>query len=175
MKKLIVLGALIAVILSYILGGLIGVTVGVVVVAVAILSYRLACGPGLARAMLLVTFLLSFLIGGFAGRAGGPKPPGITMTEEIAFFVIGGAIGLIVWLAVVLSAFALCSEIIFVSHGGDRWASFIYLVTSLLLERAGALEIVSRGEVRTIKSRGMLARFRAIGYTIVYHGKCCCL
>jgi regulator of protease activity HflC (stomatin/prohibitin superfamily) len=170
MKKLIVLGALVVVILSYVLGGFIGSAVGAVIVAAVVLSYRLAGGIGLARAMLPVTLILSFVIGGFAGRAGGPKPPGITMTEEIALFAIGGAIGLIVWLAVVLSAFALCSEIIFVSHGGDRWASFIYLVTSLLLERAGALEIVSRGEVRTIRARGMFARFRATGYTIVYHG-----
>jgi regulator of protease activity HflC (stomatin/prohibitin superfamily) len=170
MKTLIVLGALVVVILSYVLGGLIGFIVGAVVVAVAIISYRLARGPGLARAMLFVTLILSFVIGGFAGRAGGPEPPGITMAEEITFFAIGGVMGLMAWLAVVLSAFFLCSEMIFVSHGGDRWGSFIYLVTSLLLERAGALEVVSRGEVRTLKSRGMLARFRAIGYTIVYHG-----
>ncbi|MCK4449626.1 MAG: SPFH domain-containing protein, partial [Anaerolineae bacterium] len=62
------------------------------------------------------------------------------------------------------------SELIFVSPGGDRWGSFAYLVSSLLLERAGALEIVDRGEVRTIKSRGLLAPFKAIGYTIIYHG-----
>ena len=170
MKKLIVPGALVVVILSYVLGGLIGSAVGVVIVAVAILSYRLGRGPGLAHAMLLVTLILSFVIGGFAGRAMGPEPPGITLAEEITLFAIGAAMGLIAWLAVVLSAFFLCSEMIFVSHGGDRWGSFIYLVTSLLLERAGALEIVSRGEVRTIKSRGMFASFRAIGYTIVYHG-----
>ncbi|MGA9348756.1 MAG: SPFH domain-containing protein [Anaerolineae bacterium] len=170
MKRLIALSALVVVILSYVLGGLTGFTVGAVIVAVAILSYRIARAPGLARAILVVTFTLSFVIGGFVGRARGPKPPGITIAEEIAFFAIGGTTGLMAWLSVVLSAFFLCSEIILVSHGGDRWGSFVYLVTSLLLERAGALEIVSRGEVRTIKRRGMLAPFRSIGYTIIYHG-----
>jgi regulator of protease activity HflC (stomatin/prohibitin superfamily) len=171
MKRLIVLSVLLAlVILSYALGGLIGSAIAAVIVAVAMLSYRIGRGPGLAQAILLTTLILSFVIGGFAGRARGPEPPGITLAEEITLFAIGAAIGLIAWLAVVLSAFFLCSEMIFVSHGGDRWGSFIYLVTSLLLERAGALEIVSGGEVRMIKSRGMFARFRAIGYTIVYHG-----
>jgi hypothetical protein len=109
-------------------------------------------------------------MGGFVGRAKGPEPPEITKAEEIAFFATGGTIGLLSWLAVALSAFFLCSEIIFVSYGGDRWGSFAYLITSLLLQRAGPLEIVNRGEVRTIKGRGMLAPFRATGYTIIYHG-----
>ncbi len=170
MRKLIVLSALAFVILSYFLAGLIGFAVAAVVAVVAILSYRLAREAGLARAILLVTLILSFVIGGFVIRTWGPKPTGITKAEEIAFFVIGGAMGLISWLSVLLSAFFLCSEIILVSHGGDRWGSFVYLVTSLLLERAGALEIVDRGEVITIKSRGLLAPFRAIGYVIIYHG-----
>jgi len=171
MKKLIALSALVVVILlSYFLFGLTGLAVGAVIVAIVILSYRLGREPGLARVILLVTLLLSLVIGGFAGRARGPELPGITIAEEIAFFAIGGAVGLMAWLAVVLSAFFLCSEIIFVSHGGDRRESFVYLIESLLLERAGSLEVVDRGEVRTIKSRGMLARFRAIGYTIIYHG-----
>jgi len=170
MKKLIALGALVVVILSYVLGGLIGLTVGAAIVAVAIISYRLGRAPGLVRAILLVTLILSFVIGGFAGRARGPEPPEITIAEEIAFFAVGGAMGIVAWLSVVLSTFFLCSEIIFVSHGGDRWESFAYLVTSLLLERAGALEIVRGGEARTIRSRGLLAPFRSTGYTIIYHG-----
>jgi len=170
MKKLIALGALVVVILSYVLGGLIGLTVGAAIVAVAIISYRLGRAPGLVRAILLVTLLLSFAIGGFVGRARGPEPAEITIAEEVAFFVIGGTIGLMAWLSVVLSTFFLCSEIIFVSHGGDRWESFAYLVTSLLLERAGALEIVRGGEVTTIKRRGVLAPFRSTGYTIIYNG-----
>ena len=170
MKKLIALGALVLVILSYFLFGLTGFAIGAAIIAVTILSYRLAREPGLARAILLVTLLLSLVIGGFVGRARGPKPPEMTKAEEIAFFAIGGTVGLMSWLSVVLSAFFLCSEIIFVSHGGDRWGSFAYLVSSLLLERAGALEIVDRGEVITIKSRGLLAPFKAIGYVIIYHG-----
>jgi len=169
MKKLIALGALVVVILSYVLGGLIGLTVGAAIVAVAIISYRLGRAPGLVRAILLVTLLLSFAIGGFVGRARGPEPAEITIAEEVAFFVIGGTIGLMAWLSVVLSTFFLCSEIIFVSHGGDRWESFAYLITSLLLERAGTLEIVRGGEVTTIKRRGVLAPFRSTGYTIIYN------
>jgi regulator of protease activity HflC (stomatin/prohibitin superfamily) len=171
MKKLIALGALVVVILlSYFLFGLAGLAVGAMIVAVAVISYRIAGATGLVRAVLLITLILSFVMGGLVGRARGPEPPEITKVEEIAFFVVGGAIGLMSWLAVVGSAFFLCSEIIFVLHGGDRWGSFVYLVTSLLLERAGAIEIVNRGEVRTIKGRGMLAPFKSIGYTIVYHG-----
>jgi len=170
MKKLIALGAVVVVILSYSLAGLTGFTVAAVVVAVAILSYRIAREAGLARAILLVTLILAFVIGGFVGRARGAKPPEITKAEEITFFALGGTIGLLSWLSVVLAAFFLCSELIFVSHGGDRWGSFAYLVSSLLLERAGALEIVNRGEVITIKSRGLLAPFKVVGYVIIYHG-----
>ena len=171
MKRLIVLGALVvAILLSYFLFGLIGFAVAAVTVAVAVISYRIAGVTGLVRAILLVTLILSLVIGGFVGRARGPKPPEITKAEEIAFFAVGGAMGLISWLSVVLSVFFLCSELILVSHGDDRWGSFAYLVNSLLLERAGALEIVDRGEVITIKSRGLLAPFRATGYTIIYHG-----
>jgi hypothetical protein len=169
MKKLIVLGVL-AVVLSYLLGGLIGLALGAVLVAVAIFSYRIGRAPGLARAILLVTLVLSLVIGGFLGKARGPKPPDITRAAEIAFFVIGGTMGLMCWLSVVLSAFFLCSELIFVSPGGDRWGSFAYLVNSLLLERAGALDIVDSGELRTIKSKGLLAPFKVVGYVIIYHG-----
>jgi hypothetical protein len=171
MKKLFALGTLAVVILvSYFLGGLMGLAVGAVIVTVAIFSYRIVRATGLARAILLITLILALLIGGLVGRAKGPEPLEITRVEEIAFFAVGGAMGFISWLSVVLSAFFLCSEIIFVSHGGDRWESFVYLVTSLLLERAGALEIINGGELITIKSRGLLAPFRAIGYVIIYHG-----
>jgi len=170
MKKLIVLGALVAVVLSYFLAGLTGFAVGAVIVAVALLFHRIARAPGLARVILLVTFILSFVIGGFVGRARGPEPPEITKVEEIAFFAVGGTIGIISWLSVVLSAFFLCSELIFVSPGGDRWGSFVYLVSSLLFERAGALEIVDGGELITIKPKGVLAPFKTVGYVIIYHG-----
>jgi len=170
MKKLIALGALVVVILSYFLFGLTGFAVGAVIVAVAILSYRIAREPGLARAILLVTLILAFVIGGFVGKARGTKPPEVTKIAEIAFFVAGGMMALVSWLSVVLSVFFLCSEIILVSHGGDRWESFAYLVNSLLLARAGALEIVNRGELMTIRSRGLLAPFKAVGYVIIYHG-----
>lgn len=168
MKILIILGALTAVILSYLLGGLIGFAVGVVM---AILSYRIAREVGLARAILLLAFILSCVLGGFVGRTVGPKLPGrIAKADEAVLFVIGGTIGLVSWLLVILSTLFLCSETIFVSRGGDQWESFVYLVNSLLFERAGALEIVDRGEVRIAKSRGMLAPFRAIGYVVINHG-----
>ena len=170
MKRLIVLSALAFVILSYFLAGLIGFAVAAVVVAVAILSYRIAREPGLVRAVLLVTLVLAFVIGGFVGNARGPKPPAITKAKEIALFAIGGTVGLMSWLSVVLSVFFLCSELIFVSHGGDRWESFAYLIDSVLLERAGPLDIVEKGEVITIKSRGLLAPFRSVGYTVINHG-----
>ena len=170
MKKLIALGALVVVIFSYFLAGLTGSAVGAAVVVVAILSYRIGRETGLARAILLATFLLSFVIAGFVSRTWGPKPPGIAKAEEIAFFVAGGTMGLMSWLLVVLSVSFLFSEIILVSQGGDRWESFAYLVNSLLLERAGALEIVHEGESITIKSRGMLAPFKAVGYVVIYHG-----
>jgi len=169
MKKLIVLGALAIIILSYYLAGLTGFAVGAVIVAVAILSYRIARETGLARAILLVTLILAFVIGGFAGRARGPNPPGINV-EEIAFFAIGGVMGLMSWLSVVLSALFLCSKVIVISQEGDRWESFVYLIESVLLERAGPLEIVNRGEVITIKSRSRLAPARTVGYTVIQHG-----
>jgi hypothetical protein len=159
MKRLIAIGALIVVILPYFVAGLTGSAVGAVVVVVAILSYRIGRETGLTRSILLATFLLSFVIGGFVSGAWGPKPPGIAEAEEIAFFVIGGTTGLVFWLLVVLSVSFLFSEITLVSHGGGRWESFAYLVNSLLLERAGPLEIVNKGELITIKSRGLLAPF----------------
>ena len=170
MKKLLAIGALVVVILSYYLGGLTGFAVGAAIVAVVILSYRIAREPGLVRAVLLVTLVLAFVIGGFVGNARGPKPPAITKAKEIALFAIGGTVGLMSWLSVVLSVFFLCSEIILVSHGGGRWESFAYLVNSLLLARAGAIEIVNRGELMTIRSRGLLAPFKVVGYVIIYHG-----
>jgi len=169
-KKLIALGALVVVILSYFLAGLTGSAVGVAVVAVAILSYSIGRETGMARAILLATFILSFVIAGFVSRTWGPKPPGITKAEEIAFFAVGGVIGLMSWLLVVLSVSFLFSEITLVSHGGDRWRSFVYLVSSLLFERAGALEIIDGGELITIKPKGVLAPFKSIGYTVIYHG-----
>ena len=171
MKRLIALGALVVVILSYFLGGLIGFLVGAVIVAATLLSYLVGGERGLVRAILIVAFILLFLIGGFVGRTVIPKLPGrMARIDQAVLFIVGGAIGLLSWLLVLLTAFFLCSEIIFVSHGGDRWGSFAYLVNSLLLGRAGALEIVDSGELRTIKSGGLLAPFRAIGYTIIYHG-----
>ena len=168
-RKLIALSAPVLLILSYFLFGLTGLVVAAVIVAIAILSYRLGRGTGLARAILLDTFILALVLGGLAGRARGPNPPGMSV-EEIVFFAMGGVIGLLSWLSVVLSALFLCSEVLFVSHGGDRWGSFAYLVDSLLLERAGPLEVVSGGEVRTIKSRGLLAPLRSVGYTVINHG-----
>ena len=171
MKKLIALGALVVTILSYYLAGLTGFAVGAMIIAVTILSYLIARKIGLAHTVLLVAFILAFIIGGFMGRDLSPKlRERIPVASEAVLFVVGGTMGLMSWLSVVLSAFFLCSEIIFVSHGGDRWGSFTYLVNSLLFERAGALEIVDRGEVRTIKSRGLLAPFKAIGYVIIHHG-----
>ena len=171
MKKLIALGALVVVIPSYFLAGLTGFAVAAALVAVTILSYLIARKIGLARTVLLVAFILAFIIGGFMGRDLSPKlRERIPVASEAVLFVVGGTIGLMSWLSVVLSAFFLCSEIIFASHGGDRWESFAYLVNSLLLERAGALEIVGRGEVITIKSGGLLAPFKVVGYVIIYHG-----
>lgn len=173
MKKVIALGALflVVVILSYFLGGFTGFVAMAMLVAAAVICYLVARKVGLARAILLVAFILSFVLGGLVGTTVGPKMPGrIAKADEAVLFVIGGTMGLMSWLLVVLSTFFLCSEIIFVSYGGDRWGSFAYLVNSLLLERAGALEIVNRGEVRAIKLRGMLAPFKAIGYVIINHG-----
>ena len=169
MKRLISLGALVFVILAYFLAGLAGLAVAAVIAAIAILSYRLARETGLARAILLATFILALVLGGLAGRARGPSPPGISV-EELVFFAMGGVMGLISWLSVVLAALLLCSELIFVSQGGDRWESFVYLIESVLVERAGPLEVVSNGEVRTIKSRSVLAPLRSVGYTIINHG-----
>ncbi|MBC8275821.1 MAG: hypothetical protein H8E40_12750, partial [Chloroflexi bacterium] len=167
MKKLIALGALVVVILSYFLAGLTGFAVGAMIIAVTILSYLIARKIGLAHTVLLVAFILAFIIGGFMGMGLSPKlRERIPVASEAVLFAVGGTMGLMSWLSVVLSAFFLCSEIILVSHGGDRWGSFVYLVTSLLLERAGALEIVDRGEVITMKSRGLLAPFRAVGYVV---------
>jgi len=78
--------------------------------------------------------------------------------------------GLASWLLAVLSALFLSSKVIFVPQGGDRWGSFVYLIESVLLERAGPLEIVSGGKVRTIKSRSLFAPARSVGYTVINHG-----
>ena len=169
MKRLIVLGALAFVILSYFLAGLIGFAVAAIAAAAAILSYRIAGETGAARAMLLVTIILALAVGGFVGRARGPNPPGINV-EEIAFFAIGGTVGLVSWLLAVLSTLFLSSKVIFVSQEGDRWESFVYLIESVLLERAGPIEIVNKGEVRTIKSRSLFAPARSVGYTVINHG-----
>ncbi len=169
MKKLIVLSAPVLLILSYFLFGLTGFAVAAVIVAIAILSYRLARESGLARVILLATFILAFVLGGLAGRARGPNPPGMSV-EEIVFFAMGGVMGLLSWLSVVLSVLLLCSEMIFVFQGVDRWESFVYLIESVLLERAGPLELVSGGEVRIIKSRSLFAPARTVGYTVINHG-----
>ena len=169
MKNLIALGALVVLILSYFLAGLTGFAIGAAIIAVTILSYRIARETGLARAILLVTLTLSLVIGGFVGRARGPNPPGINV-EEIAFFAIGGVMGLMSWLLAVLSTLFLSSKVIVISQEGDRWESFIYLIESVLLERAGPLEIVSGGEVRTIKSRSLFAPMRSVGYVVIQHG-----
>lgn len=168
MKKLFPLGALVFMLLIYLLAGFMGLAVAAVVAAISLLSYRLAGETGLARVILIATLILSLAIGGVAGRARGPNPPGVSV-EEIGFFAMGSATGLISWLSVVLSALLLCSEVIFV-QGGDRWDSFVYLIESVLLERAGPLEVVNDGEVQTIKSRSLLAPARAVGYTVINHG-----
>lgn len=171
MKKLVALGTLVAALLSYFLGGLTGLVAMAMLVVAAVICYPVARKVGLARAILLVAFILSFVLGGFVGMTMGPKLPGrIARADEVVLFVIGGTMGLMAWLLVVLSVFLLCSEVIFVSHGGDRWESFVYLVNSLLFERAGALEIVDRGEVRIMRSKGAFAPFRAIGYVVIHHG-----
>ncbi len=169
MKRLIVLSTLAFVILSYFLAGLTGFAVAAIVAAVAILSYRIAGETGAARAMLLVTIILALAVGGSVGWAWGPNPPGISV-GEIAFFTIGGVMGLVSWLLAVLSTLFLCSKVIVISQEGDRWESFVYLIESVLLERAGPLEIVNRGEVITIKSRSRLAPARTVGYTVIQHG-----
>ena len=64
MKRLIALGALVLVILlSYFLFELTGLAVGAMIVAIAVISYRVAGATGLIRAILLITLILSFVIG----------------------------------------------------------------------------------------------------------------
>jgi regulator of protease activity HflC (stomatin/prohibitin superfamily) len=169
MRKLIPLGALVFVIFAYFLAGLTGLAVAAVIVALMALSYRLARETGLARAILVTTLILSLVLGGLAGWVRRPDQPGVTMAE-LAFLAMGGAVGLFSWLLAILSALFLCSEVIFVSQGGNRRESFIYLLESVLLQRAGPLEVVSNGEAKTIKSRSLFAPARTVGYTVVNHG-----
>ncbi len=163
MKILIILGVL-ATVVSYFISGITASAFWAMIVAATVLSYLVARKTSLARAMLFVAFILSFAVGGFVGKSLGPK------AHEAVFFVIGGTIGIGLWLLMILSVLFLCSEIIFVTDGGDRWGSFIYLINSMLFERAGDFQIVEKGEVRTIKPRGIFAPFKAIGYVFVNHG-----
>lgn len=124
-----------------------------------------------SRLILAISFTLTTVLGGLLAGLGLQSTPigSLLQNNLVVLAIVGTLLVLVAQLAITYAILTIFSELVLIPMGNERVNSLVYLLSTLLMGRAGDMKIIDKGEVIEIKKSGGLFS-RDAGLVVINHG-----